>query len=143
MSKLPVTSADILNDRVLPFFEAEGVSVLRMLTDRGTEYCGRIDQHPYELFLALNDIEHTQRKVRSPQTNGICERFHQTILQEFFRVEFRRRLYTDLASLQRDLDAYLEKYNNERPHQRKRCEGKTPMETFRQGKAIVEEKQIA
>lgn len=142
-SKLPVTSADILNDRVLPFFEAEGVSVLRMLTDRGTEYCGRIDQHPYELFLALNDIEHTKTKVRSPQTNGICERFHQTILQDFFRVEFRRRLYTDLASLQRDLDAYLEKYNTERPHQGKRCDGKTPMETFRQGKAIVEEKQIA
>jgi transposase InsO family protein len=142
-SKLPVTSADALNDRVLPFFEARGVPVLRILTDRGTEYCGRLDQHPYELFLALNDIEHTKTKVRSPQTNGICERFHQTILQDFFRVEFRKRLYTDVAALQRDLDGYLERYNTERPHQGKRCDGKTPMETFQQGKAIVEEKKIA
>lgn len=142
-SKLPVTSADVLNDRVLPFFEEQGVSVLRILTDRGTEYCGRIDQHPYQLFLALNDIEHTKTKVKSPQTNGICERFHKTILDEFLRIAFRKKLYTDVESLQHDLDAYLATYNNDRPHQGKRCDGKTPMETFEKGKAIVGEKKIA
>jgi transposase InsO family protein len=142
-SKLPVTSADVLNDRVLPFFEAQDVPVLRVLTDRGTEYCGRIDQHPYQLFLALSDIEHTKTKVKSPQTNGICERFHQTILNDFLRVAFRKTLYTDLESLQRDLDEYLEIYNTQRSHQGKRCDGKTPMETFLEGKALVEEKKIA
>jgi hypothetical protein len=64
-SRLPITAADILNERVLPFFEEQGVPVLRILTDRGTEYCGRRDSHPYELYLALNDIEHTKTKVKS------------------------------------------------------------------------------
>jgi transposase InsO family protein len=64
----------------LPFFEEYGMDVLRMLTDRGTEYCGKVEQHDYELYLALNQIEHTKTKARHPQTNGICERFHKTIL---------------------------------------------------------------
>ena len=81
--------------------------MLRILTDRGTEYCGRADQHDYQLYLALNDIDHTKTKVRSPQTNGICERFHKTILQEFFQVTLRKKIYTDLASLQTDLDEWL------------------------------------
>lgn len=71
-TKTPITSADLLNDRVLPFFEEHGMNVLRILTDRGTEYCGKVEQHDYELFLGLNDIEHTKTKARSPQTNGIC-----------------------------------------------------------------------
>ena len=56
------------------------------MTDRGTEYCGRVDKHDYQLFLAINDIDHTKTTVKSPQTNGICERFHKTILQEFYQV---------------------------------------------------------
>ena len=67
--------------------------VLRILTDRGTEYCGRVDKHDYQLFLAINDIDHTKTKVKSPQTNGICERFHKTILQEFYQITFRKKLY--------------------------------------------------
>jgi transposase InsO family protein len=142
-SKLPVTAADVLNDRVLPFFEEQGVPVLRILTDRGTEFCGKLESHPYELFLALNDIEHTKTKARSPQTNGICERFHKTVLDEFLRVAFRKKLYTDLESLQRDLDEFLVKYNTERPNRGKHCEGRTPMETFEAGKEVVREKMIA
>jgi transposase InsO family protein len=78
--KTPMTAADLLNDRVLPFFEEHGITIERMLTDRGTEFCGRHDSHPYELFLAVSDIDHTKTKVKSPQTNGICERFHRTVL---------------------------------------------------------------
>jgi len=85
-SKTPITSADILNDRVLPFFGQYQLPMLRILTDRGTEYCGRMDQHDYQLYLAINDIDHTKTKAQSPQTNGICERFHKTILQEFYQV---------------------------------------------------------
>ena len=114
-----------------------------MLTDRGTEYCGRVEQHDYELYLAVNDIDHTKTKARSPQTNGICERFHKTILQEFYQVTFRKKLYADIESLQSDLDVWMSTYNNERTHQGKMCCGRTPMATLNDGKKIWEEKKIA
>jgi len=129
-AKVPVTAADVLNDRVLPFFEDHNISVLRVLTNRGTEFCGSPDKHPYQLYLQLNDIEHTKTKVKRPQTNGICERFHQTVLNEFYRITFRKKIYSDLETLQKDVDEYIHRYNNERTHQGKRCKGKTPMETF-------------
>ena len=141
-AKVPVTAADTLNDRVLPFFEEQDIPVLRVLTDRGTEFCGSMDKHPYELYLQLNEIEHTKTKVKSPQTNGICERFHQTVLNEFYRITFRKKIYTDLETLQADLDAYMTGYNNERTHQGKRCQGRTPMETFIDGKSIYNEKRL-
>ena len=96
VTKTPITAADMLNDKVLPFFEHQSLPMLRILTDRGTEYCGRADQHDYQLYLALNDIEHTRTKAQSPQTNGICERFHKTILQEFYQVTLRKNIYTDV-----------------------------------------------
>ena len=139
-NKTPITSADLLNDRVLPFFEERGMGVLRILTDRGTEYCGRVEQHDYELFLAVNDIEHTKTKARHPQTNGICERFHKTILQEFYQVAFRKKLYRSLEELQQDLDAWIENYNNERTHQGKMCCGRTPYATMLAGKEIWDAK---
>ena len=141
-SKVPVTAADILNDRVLPFFEEENIPILRVLTDRGTEFCGSPDKHPYQLYLQLNDIDHSKTKVRSPQTNGICERFHQTVLNEFYRVTFRKKIYSDIETLQRDLDEYIVEYNTERTHQGKRCKGRTPMETFIDGKKLFNEKNI-
>ena len=101
---------------------------MRILTDRGTEYCGKAERHDYQLYMAINDIDHTKTKVRSPQTNGICERFHKTILQEFYQVTFRKKLYSTLSELQKDLDEWLEYYNNERTHQGKMCCGRTPME---------------
>ncbi len=90
-SKTPITSADLLNDRVLPFYAEHDLPVLRILTDRGTEFCGKVEHHDYELYLVINEIEHTKTKARSPQTNGICERFHKTILQEFYQVTFRKK----------------------------------------------------
>ena len=118
-AKIPVTAADILNDQVMPFFDEHDIPVMRVLTDRGTEYCGSADKHPYQLYLQLNDIDHTKTKVRSPQTNGICERFHQTVLNEFYRVTFRKKLYSDLESLQKDLDQFIGEYKIERTHQGK------------------------
>lgn len=141
-TKTPITSADILNDKVLPFYAAHGLPMLRILTDRGTEYCGRIDQHDYQLYLAINDIGHTKTKAMSPQTNGICERFHKTILQEFYQVTFRKKLYHDLESLQKDLDSWIDYYNNDRTHQGKICNGKTPMETLLSGKEIWNSKNL-
>jgi len=139
-AKIPVTAADTLNDRVLPFFEPQSIPVMRVITDRGTEFCGTPDKHPYELYLQLNEIEHTKTKARSPQTNGICERFHQTILNEFYRIVFRKKIYSDLEVLQTDLDAYINHDNHERTHQGKRCQGRAPMQTFIDGKQYFAQK---
>ena len=139
-TKTPITSADLLNDRVLPFYGEHELPILRILTDRGTEYCGRVEHHDYQLYLAVNDIEHTKTKARHPQTNGICERFHKTILQEFYQPTFRRKVYSTLEELQSDLDEWLNYYNNERTHQGKKCCGRTPIETLIDGKRIWKEK---
>lgn len=139
-TKTPITSADLLNDKVLPFFEQHDLPMLRILTDRGTEYCGKAEQHDYQLYLALNDIEHTKTKVQSPQTNGICERFHKTILQEFYQVTLRKKIYENIDVLQKDLDEWLFYYNNERTHQGKMCCGRTPINTLVDGKKIWKEK---
>ena len=139
-TKTPITAADLLNDRVLPFYAEHELPVLRILTDRGTEYCGKAEQHDYQLYLAINDIEHTRTKARHPQTNGICERFHKTILQEFYQPALRRKIYGAVEALQKDLDDWLEYYNNERSHQGKRCDGRTPMQTQKEGKKIWQAK---
>ncbi|MEY3369638.1 MAG: hypothetical protein RLZZ361_308, partial [Cyanobacteriota bacterium] len=141
--KTPITSADVLNDRVIPFFQEHGIDVLRMLTDRGTEYCGKVESHAYQLFLAVEDIDHSKTKARSPQTNGICERFHRTIKNEFYDIAFRKKIYSSLEELQIDLDAWLMKYNNERPHSGKYCYGKTPMQTFLDSLKIAKEKNLS
>ncbi|AQT61381.1 IS481 family transposase [Cellvibrio sp. PSBB023] len=142
-SKTLITSADLLNDKVLPFFAQQQLPMLRILTDRGTEYCGRMDQHDYQLYLAINDIDHTKTKAQSPQTNGICERFHKTILQEFYQVTFRKKLYATLEELQKDLDEWMKYYNNDRTHQGKVCCGRTPLETLLDGKKVWAEKNLA
>lgn len=141
--KTPITAADLLNDRVLPFFAEHEIPLSRILTDRGSEYCGAPDRHPYELYLAVEDIDHTRTKAKSPQTNGICERFHKTLLNEFYRVAFRKTLYQRLEQLQGDLDAFLDDYNQRRSHQGRWCFGKTPMQTFHDTLAWAKEKLIA
>jgi len=138
--KTTITAADLLNDQVLPFFESHNMGVLRVLTDRGTEFCGKADSHDYELFLAIHNIDHTRTKAKSPQTNGICERFHKTILQEFYQIAFRKKVYTSLETIQKDLDEWLRVYNNDRTHQGKMCCGRTPMQTFIDAKSIWKEK---
>ena len=139
-TKTPITSADLLNDRVVPFFEENGIFLLRVLTDRGTEYCGKQDSHDYQLFLAIHDIDHSKTKTKHPQTNGICERFHKTILNEFYQTAFRKKLYKSIEDLQADLDLWIMSYNMERTHQGKHCNGRTPMETFLDGIEVFRQK---
>ena len=133
LDKTAITAADFLNDKVLPFFDQQGLRLLRTLTDRGTEYCGNLSAHPYQLFLHLNDIEHSRTKARHPQTNGCTERLNQTILDEFYRVELRKKIYRSLEDLQADLDHFMNRYNEDRTNQGKYCQGRTPMETFIDG----------
>jgi transposase InsO family protein len=141
--KTPITAADLLNDRVVPFYDAREVRLCRVLTDRGTDYCGNPEHHEYELYLALEDIDHSRTKTKSPQTNGIAERFHKTVLDEFYRVAFRKKIYGSIAELQSDLDQWIAGYNEERPHQGRWCFGKTPMQTFLDAMPLAKEKMIA
>jgi len=141
-SKHAITSADILNDRVLPFFEEHEVPMLRILTDRGTEFKGKPEHHEYELYLNLEGIEHSKTQVRHPQTNGICERLHRTMQEEFYAIAFRKKLYDNLELLQHDLDEWMNYYNNERPHSGRYCYGKTPMQTFIESLPLAKEKML-
>jgi transposase InsO family protein len=140
--KHAITAADMINDRVLPFYEAYGIPLLRILTDRGSEYCGNREHHEYELYLDIENIEHTRTKVKSPQTNGICERFHQTIQNEFYANAFRRKIYRSLDELQQDVDVWIEHYNSQRVHSGKYCFGKTPLETMQNSMHLALEKQL-
>ena len=103
------------------------MSLIRILT-------GKPETHDYQLYLALNDIEHARPKAHHPQTNGICERFHKTILQEFYQIAFRRKIYRSIEELQIDLDEWLHYYNHNHTHQGKMCCGRTPMQTLIDGK---------
>ena len=135
--KNALVAADMLNDRVVPFFEQHDLRVMRMLTDRGTEYCGNRETHEFELYLAIEDIDHSKIKAKSPQTNGICERFNRTVQNEFYAIAFRKKIYTSIDQLQADLDAWMNHYNAERTHSGKYCFGKTPMQTFIEGIAVA------
>jgi len=141
-SKHAITSADILNDKVLPFFDQHQIPLLRVLTDRGTEFNGRPENHEYELYLQIEGVDHSKTKVRHPQSNGICERLHRTMQEEFYAITFRKKLYQELETLQADLDQWLEHYNNERPHSGRYCYGKTPMQTFNESITLAKQKLL-
>jgi len=129
-SKMPTTAADILIDRVIPFYRAFDIPIRRMLTDNGGEFCGKGFKHDYELMLQIFGIEHSRIRVGMPQTNGFVERFNRTVLEEFFCVAFRKKWYCSLEELQTDLDTYMWHYNFQRPHSGYRLNGKRPVEVL-------------
>jgi hypothetical protein len=140
--KNALVAAELLNDKVVPFYEQHDLRLLRILTDRGTEYCGSREQHEFQLYLAIEDIDHTKTKAKSPQTNGICERFHRTIQDEFYAIAFRKKIYRSIAELQADLDRWMFNYNNERTHSGKYCFGKTPMQTLTDSIPLAQKKLL-
>ena len=140
--KNALVAADFLNDRVVPWYDEHDVRLLRILTDRGTEYCGNRETHEYELYLAIENIDHSKTKAKSPQTNGVCERFHKTILDEFYSVAFRKKIYRSLDEIQEDADRWIEEYNTQRTHSGKYCFGKTPWQTFLDSKILADEKML-
>jgi len=142
LSKAPITAADTLHSHVLPFYEEHGVAVEHLLTDNGREFCGRELHHPFELYLASSQVRHRRTEVRSPETNGFCERFHRTLQEEFFAVSFRKTFYESVDQLQADLDRYLEFYNRERAHQGYRTQGRTPYQAFLDGVKQMQEKSL-
>lgn len=131
VSKQPIHSAALIHERVIPFYDSIGIRVEAILTDCGREYCGRPDQHFFELYLGSQNIEHRTTRPASPYTNGFAERFHRTLKDEFFAKAFREKIYTTVEELQKDLDSFLEFYNNGRVHSGYRCKGRTPMQTLK------------
>ena len=81
-------------------------------------------------------------KPSSLETNGICERFHRTIQEEFYAVAFRKKIYESLDQLQTDLEAWLIQYNQNRTHSGKYCYGRTPMQTFAESLPLAKEKML-
>jgi transposase InsO family protein len=127
-ARIAEAAVSVFHNDVLPFYREHGLEVKAVITDNGREFCGN-DSHPYELYLALCDIEHRRTKVRHPQTNGFVERFNRTVLDEFFRTAFREKIYEGVEPLQEDLDRWLVHYNTERPHRGYRNMGKRPIDT--------------
>lgn len=130
-SKQPEAAVALLHNDVLPFYAEQSLPVQALLTDNGREFCGTA-RHPYELYLALNDLEHRTTRVRRPQTNGFVERFHRTVQEEFFALVLREKFYESVEALQTDLDAWLHHYNYERPHLGYRNQGRRPWDTVSQ-----------
>jgi transposase InsO family protein len=141
--KTALTAAELLTDPGGPVFEEHEVPLTRLLPDRGTEYCGSPDRHEYELSLAVENLEQTRTKVKSPQTNGIAERLHKTMLTECYRIPSRKKIYTTLAELQADLAEWVRSSNEERVHQGRWCYGRTPMRTFLDTMPLAKEKLLA
>lgn len=143
LSKVPMTAVDLLHERVLPFYEAQGVVLQRVLTDNGREYCGRPLHHPFELYCAVQQVEHRTTRVGSPESNGMVERFNRTLKEEFFSVAYRKRLYESVEALQADLDAFVSFYNERRAHHGYRTRGRTPLQTFTEHQRAAEAPQAA
>lgn len=128
-AKTADAAATALHNEVLPLYEKLDIEVESILTDNGTEFCGG-EEHSYELYLELNDIEHRTTKVGRPQTNGFVERFNRTFQDEFLKKVGRTQLYESLDALQADVDKWLHHYNYERPHLGYRNMGNRPFETI-------------
>ncbi|MBK6779472.1 MAG: transposase [Gemmatimonadetes bacterium] len=143
LSKVPMTAVDLLHDRVLPFYEAQGAPLQRVLTDNGREYCGRPLHHPFELYCAVQQVEHRTTLVGSPESNGMVERFNRTLKVEFFGLAFRKQCYASVEALQADLDGFLNFNNGQRAHHCYRTQGGTPLQTFTEHQWAAEAPQAA
>jgi len=136
LSKKAPTACDLLTTRVLPTYRSFGIPLRRILTDNGREYSALTEKgksaHLFEQLLKKESIKHSYTKLKHPWTNGYAESFHKTLLNEFYHLAFRRKLYTSLEELQADLDDFLSYYNFERVHQGRKLKGKTPAEKLLQ-----------
>jgi transposase InsO family protein len=113
--KTALTAVDLLDDRVVPFFDEQGIGIDPVATDRGSEFRGVHHRRDRELYVAVENIDHSRTKTKSPPTNGICERFHETRLDEVYRVAFRKCVYQSLEVLRAHLDAWMASGNEVGP----------------------------
>jgi len=97
----------------------------------------------FHVELSLHFVSRGQTRAKSPQTNGVCERFHCTIQDEFYAIVFRKKRFTSIEALQQEPDTWIKWYHEERTHSGKHGYGKTPWDTFIQSKHLALEKQVA
>lgn len=98
-----------------------------VLTDRGPEFTGKA----FGKQCAAMGITHTKTPPRSPNHNAVCERFHSTVLHEFFRTAFHRQYFTSVRSLDRQLQTWVEEhYNARRRNRGDFMAGRTPLEVL-------------
>ncbi len=135
-TKKPEPGAFVLHEQALPFYHEHGLEVEAIITDNGREFCGT-ETHPYELILALHDIEHRRTAIGRPQTNGFVERFIRTAKEEFFIPALKRKVYHSVDELQEDFEEWLVSYNAERPHLGYRNMGACPIQTVLSFSSIV------
>ena len=118
-SKTADTACDFIENHLIKKFAP--VKIERILTDCGTEYTTwhkeAIPNHKFEKTCSKLGIKHTTTKVRHPWTNGYVERLNKTILDEFYSLAFRKKMYESIEELQIDLDRFMDFYNYERTHQ--------------------------
>jgi hypothetical protein len=129
-SKNAMNAADILQDRVLPFYERYAVTIGRVCTRSTREYCGLPLIHPFETLLATSHIEHSSLHPGCGMHNQPCEDFYRVLCSEFFSPAIRNNSYKSFGKLQQDLDVFVEKYNHERPYFIRSSKTLTPFALF-------------
>jgi transposase InsO family protein len=119
------TAVAVLHNDVLPYFTRYRLKVESVLTDRSPEFCGG-KEHPYALYLALNDIKHHYIRVKPVQAKGAAEVFHRVVFDEFFANILGT--YESIRALQVELDQWLDYYNTVRPNRRYPSLGRSPID---------------
>ena len=134
--KTVISSIDFLETSVLTVYGQFNIPLDRILTDNGKEYTTHWanGKHEYEKFLRQNSIRHTRIKPRTPQSNGIVERFNRTLAEEFYQIAMMKKIYSSLSELQNDLNQFIYYYNFKRTNQGYRLKGKIPYQKFLDGK---------
>ncbi len=134
--KTATSAINFLKTKVLPVYKQFSIPLDRILTDNGKEYTTHWPKakHEYEKFLKRNSIRHTKIKPRTPQSNGIVERFNRTLLEEFYQIAMIKKVYSSIDELQDDLDKFIYYYNFKRTNQGYRLKGKIPYQKFLDGK---------
>ena len=140
--KSALAAVDLLKNQVTPLFDKQAIPLLRMLTDKGTEYCGKKTTHAYQDYLNQKGIKHIKTKTCSLQATEIFEHFHKIIKHECYDVLFRRNIYRRLDDIQKDVSHWVTFYNQERPHSGKYCYGKTPWRTWLDARILAKGEQL-
>ncbi len=131
-NKLPVTSVYVLNETVLPFFEAMRLGSIQSCRTTCASSVGALTTIPTSCSFNWRGLS-TGHKVHRPQ----IEWQHRTLLDEHFRIKVRTTWYESVEQMQTDLDSYLEDYNTQRPHQGRMMEGQTPYSMFKKGLKLI------
>ena len=129
-SKNAMNGVDILEDRVLPFYQRYAVTIGRVFTRSTREYCGLATLHPFETLLAAAHIEHRSLDARRGMRSQACEDFYHILCAEFFTPAIRNNSYNSFGKLQQDLDIFVENFNHERPNIDHSSQGLTPFTMF-------------